>query len=321
MAERHPGTDREPSAVAAPATVGGQAVLEGVMMRSPSAWAVAVRRPDGVIEAIRHDLPRLSSRSRAARVPFLRGVLVLGESLTLGFRSLSWSAQKSIGGEEKPLGTGEIALSMTVALVLFAGLFIVAPAALANWAAGDSGLAFAAIEAVVRILLFVGYLWAIGRSAEIRRVFCYHGAEHMAIHAFERGEPLSVDSVSRFPPQHPRCGTSFLLIVVLLSIVIFTLLGRPAWPLLVASRLVGIPVIAGIAYELLRFSGLHAGSRLGHALAVPGLWLQRLTTARPDPDMIEVAVAGLLSSLDDEQVAEVGARGPLPEAAVVARAR
>lgn len=321
MGERDPSTGRESPPVAPTLTVGGQAVLEGVMMRAPNAWAVAVRRPDGVIESIRHHLPRLSSRSRAARIPFLRGVLVLGESLTLGFRSLSWSAQKSIGEDEKPLGRGEIALSMTLALVLFAGLFIVAPAALAQWAAGDSGVAFAAIEAVVRIVLFVGYLWAIGRSSEIRRVFCYHGAEHMAIHAFEKGEPLSVDSVSRFPPQHPRCGTSFLLIVVVLSIVVFTLLGRPGWPLLVASRLVGIPVIAGIAYELLRFSGLHAGSRLGRALAEPGLWLQRLTTGRPEPAMIEVAVASLLSALDDEQVAEIESRGPLPEAAVAARAR
>ncbi len=302
-------------------SVGGQAVIEGVMMRAPNAWAVAVRRPGGSIEAVRHPLPRLSSRSRLARVPFIRGMLVLGESLTLGFRALSWSAQKAADEDEEPLTGRQIAGSMTIALVLFAGLFILIPAAVARVAAGESTLVFNGIEGLVRLALFVGYIWAIGRSEEIRRVFQYHGAEHMAIHAFEAGEPLSVESVRRYRPEHPRCGTSFLLIVVVFSILVFSLLGRPGWVMLVVSRIVLIPVIAGLAYELLKFSGTRQSDRLGRFLAAPGLWLQRLTTGVPEPDMIEVAVTSLLSALDEDQVAEIERRGPLPEAAVAARAR
>lgn len=302
-------------------SVGGQAVIEGVMMRAPDAWAVAVRRPGGVIEAVRHPLPRLSSRSRLARVPFIRGMLVLGESLTLGFRALSWSAQKAAGEDEEPLTRRQVAGSMTVALVLFAALFILIPAAVARLTAGESTLAFNAVEGVVRLALFVGYIWAIGRSEEIRRVFQYHGAEHMAIHAYEAGEPLGVDSVARYRPEHPRCGTSFLLIVVVFSILVFSLLGRPGWVGLIVSRVVLIPVIAGLAYELLKFAGTHRSQWLGRVLAAPGLWLQKLTTGQPESDMIEVAVASLLSALDDEQVQEIRRRGPLPSAAEAARAR
>ena len=313
---------RPPSGSIDPAqSVGGQAVLEGVMMRAPTAWAVAVRKPDGEIEAQRHELPRLSSRSKWAKVPFIRGVLVLGESLTLGFRALSWSAQKSIGEDEEELSRLEIVGSLTLAMILFAGLFIVLPAAAANLVASQSDTAFVVLEAVIRLALFVAYIWALGRSKEIRRVFQYHGAEHMSIHAYENGQPLSVDSVKRYRPEHPRCGTSFLLIVILLAIVVFTFVGRPSWPWLVGSRILGIPVIAGMSYELLRWSGTHGGERVAAILAAPGLWLQRLTTGVPEEPMIEVAVASLLSALDAERADEVLSRGEVPESAVRARAR
>lgn len=295
-------------------------MLEGVMMRAPTAWAVAVRKPDGEIEAQRHELPRLSSRSKWAKVPFIRGVLVLGESLTLGFRALSWSAQKSIGEDEEELSRLEIVGSLTLAMVLFAGLFIVLPAAAANLVATESDTAFVVLEAVIRLALFVAYIWALGRSKEIRRVFQYHGAEHMSIHAFENGQPLSVDSVKRYRPEHPRCGTSFLLIVILLAIVVFTFVGRPSWPWLVGSRILGIPLIAGMSYELLRWSGTHGGERMAAILAAPGLWLQRLTTGVPEEPMIEVAVTSLLSALDPERADEVLARGEVPESAARARA-
>jgi uncharacterized protein YqhQ len=303
-----------------PMSVGGQAVLEGVMMRAPGAWAVAVRRPDGVIEAIRHSLPRLSSRSKAAKVPFVRGIMVLGESLTLGYRALTWSAQKAAGEDEEELTRGQIALSMGFALVIFVGLFILLPAVVAGWVDGGSGIAFATIESVLRLALFVGYLWAIGRSKEIRRVFQYHGAEHMAIHAFEAGEPLSVESVSRYRPEHPRCGTNFLMIVILISIVVFSFVGKPDWPLLILSRVVGIPLIAGVSYEVLKFAGTRQSDRVGRVLAAPGMWLQRLTTGTPEPRMIEVAVTSLVSALEDHQVEELVARGGLPEVALTARA-
>jgi len=301
-------------------SVGGQAVLEGVMMRAPSAWAVAVRRPDGGIEAVRHPLPRLSSRSRLAAVPFVRGILVLGESLTLGMRALSWSAEKAVGEEEEPLTRGQLAWSMVLALGIFAGLFVLLPAAAANWLAGESHVVFATLEAVIRIGLFVVYIWAIGRTEDIARVFRYHGAEHMSIHALEAGVPLSVDEVARFRPEHPRCGTSFLVIVMLLTIVVFTAVGRPGWVLLLLSRLLGIPVIAGISYEVLKWSGTNITSGVARFLAAPGLWLQRLTTGVPDAAMIEVALTSLLSALDPPLVEEAVARGGVPPAVLAARA-
>ena len=315
-------TSSPPSGSIDPAqSVGGQAVLEGVMMRAPTAWAVAVRRPDGEIEAQRHELPKLSSRSKWAKVPLVRGMLVLGESLTLGFRALRWSAQKSVGEDEEELSRLEIAGSLGIAMVLFIGLFIVLPAAAANLVVGESDTAFVVLEAVIRLVLFVAYIWLLGRSKEIRRVFQYHGAEHMSIHAYENGQPLSVESVKRYRPEHPRCGTSFLLIVILLAIVVFTLVGRPSWPWLVGSRILGIPLIAGLSYELLRWSGTNSSERVAAILAAPGMWLQRLTTGVPEEPMIEVAVTSLLSALDDDQAAEVIARGEIPETSVRARAR
>jgi uncharacterized protein YqhQ len=301
-------------------TVGGQAVLEGVMMRAPSAWAVAVRRPDGAIESIRHHLPRLTSRSAWAKIPLVRGMLVLAESLTIGFKALSWSAQKSIGEEEEEMTKGQIAGSMTLAVAFFVGLFVVVPTVAARFLTQDRSFIYAAVEGLIQLGIFLGYLWLLGRSEEIRRVFAYHGAEHMSIHAYEAGDQLSADRVSRYRPEHPRCGTSFLLIVMILAIVIFGLLGRLPWPLLILSRLIGIPLIAGISYEILKASGKHQETRWGRFLAAPGLWLQRLTTRVPEEDQIEVAVASLLSSLEADQVEEILRRGPVPEASLAARA-
>jgi uncharacterized protein YqhQ len=300
-------------------TVGGQAVIEGVMMRAPGAWSVAVRQPDESITARRDDLARLSERNRAARIPLVRGVLVLWESLSLGFRALSWSAEKAAGEEEKPLSKTEIGWTMAVAIVLFAGLFILLPALVAGLFSGESGLLFNVLEGLVRLALFVGYIWAIGRSKEIGRVFEYHGAEHMSIHAYEAGEPLSIDSVRRYPPEHPRCGTSFLLIVVLGSIVFFSFFGQPGWAFLVVSRLLGIPIIAGLAYELLRWSGTRTTGRAARILAAPGLWLQKLTTRVPDDAQIEVAISSLVVALDDEMLEAVRGRGGVPETALQAR--
>lgn len=308
------GEDIDPSK-----TVGGQAVIEGVMMRAPGAWAVAVRKADDQIVARRDDLPRLSTRSRWAKVPLIRGILVLGESLSLGFRALSWSAQNAEGEEEEPLSKGEIGWTMLVAILIFAGLFIILPAAVAGWLATDSNLWFTTLEGLLRLAIFIGYIWAIGRSEEIGRVFEYHGAEHMSIYAFEAGEPLSIESVKRYPPEHPRCGTSFLMIVVLGSIILFSFLGRPDWYLLIASRLLGIPIIAGIAYELLRFSGTRGNSRLARFLAAPGLWLQKLTTRVPTDDQIEVAISSLVVAVEQDVFDEIVSRGDVPEVATRVR--
>jgi uncharacterized protein YqhQ len=289
------------------------------MMRTPSAWSVAIRRPDGEVVAQRNKLPRLSERNRWARIPFLRGIFVLGESLTLGFKALSWSAQMATDEEEEPITAAQIGWTMTLALVFFAGVFILIPAFLAGAVTDDSRILFNVVEGLVRLGLFVGYIWAIGRSKEIARVFEYHGAEHMSIHAYEAGEPLSVESVSRYRPEHPRCGTSFLLIVVLGSIVVFTFFGIPGLVFLVASRLLGIPLIAGLAYEVLRWSGLHPGGRLAGILAAPGIWLQKLTTAVPEKDQIEVAISSLVVALDENRFREVTSRGKIPGVALAAR--
>lgn len=290
-------------------TVGGQAVIEGVMMRAPSGWAVAVRLPSGAIETRSEELPRLSSRSRLARMPFVRGVMGLGESVTLGMRALTWSAQKQAGEEEEELSNWQLIGSMSLAMLFFAAVFILGPAALADWLSGDSRVLFGLYEGVIRLAIFVGYIWLIGRMEDIKRVFQYHGAEHKTIHAYEAGDALSVENIQRYRPEHPRCGTNFLLIVLLLAITVFTIIGKgPIW-WLITSRLIFIPVIAGMAYEILRYAGLSSDSRLGSALAVPGLWLQRLTTGQPDDGQVEVAVASLIAALDEDSVDALFARG------------
>jgi uncharacterized protein YqhQ len=319
LTQSEPAAPRLSGSIDPAKTVGGQAVIEGVMMRAPGAWSVAVRQPDQTIVARRDVLGRLAERNRAARIPLLRGIVVLWESLSLGFRALSWSAEKASGEEEEPLTRAQIGWTMTLAFVLFAGIFILLPALAAGAVSGESGIVFNVIEGVARLVLFVGYIWAIGRSSEIGRVFEYHGAEHMSIHAYEAGEPLSIESVRRYPPEHPRCGTSFLLIVVLGSIILFTFFGRPGWAFLIASRLLGIPVIAGFAYELLRWSGTRNSGLLARGLAKPGVWLQKLTTRVPDESQIEVAISSLVVALDDEMVDDVIGRGGVPESALVVR--
>lgn len=286
-------------------------------MRAPHRWAVAVRRPDGVIEAIRHELPRLSARSWAARVPFLRGVMVLVESMQLGFRALSWSAQKA-GDDDEELTRAQIITTMVVAVVLALALFIGAPVAAASFLHrffDESSLAFVVIDGLVRIALIVAYIWAISRASEIKRVFEYHGAEHMTIHAFEAGEPLGVEDVARYSPRHPRCGTSFIVIVAMVAFVIFLTLAT--LPLLwqIIARVVLIPVIAGVAYEVLKAA---ADTRWLAWASLPGIWLQAITTERPTPDQIEVAIASLLAALTDDERLEVETRGPVAVGALAA---
>ena len=304
------------------AKVGGQAVIEGVMMRAPSGWAVAVRNPVGEIEAVSHRLPRLSSRSRWAKVPLVRGVLVLGESLSLGFRALAWSGRRSAGEDEAPPSTGQMVGSMTVAAVFFLGIFVVIPLLVARWGGLDaSSVVFHLVEAIIRIGLLVGYVWLIGRWDEIARVFAYHGAEHMTIHAYEAGDPLDLARIRTYRPEHPRCGTSFLLIVMLTAIVVFSMIGSLPWYGLIASRVVLIPLVAGISYEILKLGAARPDGLAGRILTAPGLWLQRLTTRVPDESMIEVAVVALLHALTDDEVGELEARGPIAPAALDAFGR
>lgn len=299
------------------AAVGGQAVIEGVMMRAPEAWAVAVRRPDGVIEAQRNELPALTGRSRWARTPFIRGVLVLVEALNLGFKALSWSAQKS-GEEDEELTRGHIVVTMAVAVVLALGLFVLGPAFAAGWLkqfVGDSALAFVVIDGVIRIGLVVGYIWLIGRSKEVQRVFEYHGAEHKTIHAYESGDPLNLEAIQRYSPRHPRCGTSFIIIVAMVAFVVFLFLAPLPFLWQVLGRVLLIPVIAGVSYEVLRAA---AGHRWMAWATRPGIWIQGITTKEPADDQVEVAVVSLVAALSDESVAEIKRRGPMVPAVLTA---
>ena len=310
-----------------PPTVGGQALIEGVMVRAPQAWAVAARRPNGTLVAQRRELPRLSTRTKAAKTPFLRGILVLMESLNLGFRSLAWSAEiaaqepgddpDTVEGPADSLGW-RLWLWMGVAMAFFVAFFMVVPATVARWTAGESGLLFGVLESVIRLALFIGYIWGIGRMADIKRVFAYHGAEHMTIHAYEKDDLLALHTIRKYPPEHPRCGTNFLLIVVIISIVAFALVGNPDWLTLIVSRVVLIPVIAAIAYELLKFAGKRQSQTLGRWLATPGIWLQKLTTRQPDAGQIAVAITALLSALDDSERTRLLSTGFIPASVVEA---
>jgi uncharacterized protein YqhQ len=271
---------------------GGQAVVEGVMMRGRDLWAVAVRRPDRSIHVESHEIHSIADRFRILRKPGLRGVIALGQSLTVGVRALSISANQA-SPEDVQLSSGQMALSMTVAFVLFIGIFIVGPAAVFRWVGRrvESGLLVNVLEGLFRIALFLAYLALIGRTKDIRRVFQYHGAEHKTIAAYEHDEPLVPERVDRYSTLHVRCGTNFLLIVMVIAILVFALFGNPGIWWRIGSRILAIPLIAGIGYEMLRLGARFERSTFMRALMAPGLWLQKITTKQPDGDQIEVAIA------------------------------
>jgi uncharacterized protein YqhQ len=292
--------------------------MEGVMMRAPTLWAVACRRPDGSIITQRNDLPNLSGKSRWRKVPFTRGVLVLVESLSLGFKALSWSAVQSGAEEEDELSKGQVFWTMVLAVVVALALFILLPAFAANYLktfVSDTSIAFVVIDGVLRLGLIVLYIWAISRSKEIARVFQYHGAEHKTIHAYENGDPLSLDAIQAYSPRHPRCGTSFILIVGMVAFFVFLALAPLPFVWQVVARVALIPLIAGLSYEVLK---LGANKRWMSWANRPGIWLQRITTKEPSDDMVEVAVASLLAALTADEAAAVEERGPIVAAALAA---
>ncbi|MGZ5351953.1 MAG: DUF1385 domain-containing protein [Actinomycetota bacterium] len=271
---------------------GGQAVIEGVMMRGREVWAVAVRRPAGDIHIESHDIDSVMKRHPLLAKPFLRGVIALGQALGIGFRALSISARES-APEDEQLTSRQMGLSMVIAGVLFIGLFIVLPAATFGWVGRrvESGLLVNVLEGVFRVALFLGYLLVIGRTKDIRRVFAYHGAEHKTIAAFEHDEPLVPERVDRYSTLHVRCGTNFLLLVMVITIFVFALFGSPGLWWRIGSRILAIPIIAGIAFELLRLGARFPDSRFMRTVMTPGLWLQKITTKPPDRDQIEVAIS------------------------------
>jgi uncharacterized protein YqhQ len=271
---------------------GGQAVLEGVMMRGRDDWAIAVRKPDGDVHLEGHRINSIAKRFRILRWPGFRGVIALGQALSIGVKALTISANQS-AEEDAKLTPRQMALSMTLALLIFIGLFMVLPAFVSGLARDrvGSGLLVNLGEGLFRVALFLGYLALVGRMREIRRVFEYHGAEHKTIAAFEHRATLEPDSVDRFSTLHVRCGTNFLLIVMIIAILVYSLLGNPSIGWRIGSRLLLLPVIAGLAFELLRLGARFGSSPVMRALMAPGLWLQKITTQPPATDQIEVAIA------------------------------
>src|ERR671925_2420801 len=289
--------------------IGGQAVLEGVMMRGPSNWSVAVRTPKGEIEQVSSSINSAMNRHRLFRLPVIRGVIALGESLAIGFRALAISAnyaarQDGEDGEvETELSRGALIFAFAVAIGFAVMLFKVTPALITDWIGIEAGW-FVIVEGLIRVTLFVAYLGAISLLPDLRRVFQYHAAEHKAINAYEAGEELEPERVQRYSQIHPRCGTAFLLWVMVIAIFVFAFFGRPAWYWLITTRIALLPVIAGLAYELIRFAGKHQRNRILMTLLAPGLWLQRLTTRQPSLDQIEVSIHALKEVLSLESRAE-----------------
>jgi uncharacterized protein YqhQ len=282
------------------APIGGQAVLEGVMMRGPGNWALAVRKPNGEIAEVNRSIESLMLRHWVWRLPVIRGVIALGESLAIGFRALAISAnyaaqEEGDDGEEvaTELTRGQLLLAFGVAIGFALILFKVTPALLTSWLPIETTGLFVVVEGVIKVAIFVLYLVVISLLPDLRRVFQYHAAEHKVINAYEAGEELVPDRVQRFSLIHPRCGTAFLLWVMVIAIFVFAFLGRPPLPWLIASRILLLPLIAGLAYELIRFAGKHSENRVLMTLLAPGLWLQRLTTRQPSLDQIEVSIRAL----------------------------
>ncbi len=277
-----------------PHTYGGQAIIEGVMIRGQRNIAIAVRRPDGSIALKRQPLTPIFT-GRLRRIPLARGVIAMAETLTLGMRALTYSANVAAEAEGEEISARSMAGMMAVSLTIAIGLFFLVPVLASDRLEGLLGSSLMAniAEGVIRLGLFLGYILLIGRMNDIRRVFMYHGAEHMTVHAQERGDPLNVAHIRRYPTAHPRCGTAFLLVVMVVAILAFIFVGREPFWWLIASRIVLVPLIAAVSYEVIRFSGRHAANPLVALITAPSLALQSLTTRQPDDDQIEIAIAAM----------------------------
>lgn len=285
--------------------IGGQAVIEGVMMRAPRSMAIAVRRPDGEIVVQRNRVVPLSERFPIVKLPLVRGAVALFSSLIIGIKALNYSANEALAEGEKKEEISALAMGGTMAVALLFGilLFFILPLYLTKLLVpviGDSNLVFNLVDGVIRVIVFLLYIFSISRMKDIQRVFQYHGAEHKSIFAFESGLNLTVENVKRFSRLHPRCGTSFLLIVMLVSIFIFSLIPK-LWPfyLKAGARIFLLPLIAGVSYELLKWSARHDTSLIVRMLIAPGLALQKLTTREPDDDQLEVAIRSMEEALEE----------------------
>jgi len=272
-------------------TIGGQAVIEGVLMRTLDEYAVAVRNPKNKIIVKKEKIKTASDKFKLFKFPFFRGILALYETMVLGFKALIYSAHVSAGEEER-LSKKEMAIAIVLSILLSVVIFIALPFFLASLATKDN-LLFNLLDGLLRLLALFAYLIFISFFKDVRRLFEYHGAEHMSIHAYEHKDKLIPKNIKKYPTMHPRCGTSFLLIVVIMSILVFSVVTTENFVLKFFGRLLLLPVVAGLSYELLKFSAKHQHNFLIKPLTLPGIWLQYITTKRPDNSQIEVAVASL----------------------------
>ncbi len=285
------------------APVGGQAVLEGVMMRGVSTWAVAVRKPAevglGSIDVQASPLVSWTKRRRIYRAPVIRGVVALVESLAIGLRALGISANAQLPESEQEISSGVWAGTVIISLLFAIGLFFVVPVGLTSLIKHQLGssVVFWAVEGVLRTAIFLGYLVLLSRLADLRRVFEYHGAEHKTISCFEASDELVPERAKLYSRLHPRCGTSFLLIVMIMAIFVFAPIGLPAWWILVLTRILGVPLIAGLSFEVIKWAGRNRRRRWVRAIMFPGLQLQKLTTREPDLEQLAVAIAALKAVL------------------------
>lgn len=288
------------------APVGGQAVIEGVMMRGIRHWAVAVRKEDGSIDTEITEFESAVKSNRFYKLPVVRGVVALVESMGIGIKALGIAANKQLGEEEEEIGGATWALTVAFSLVFAIGFFFLLPLGVINVVQGQSGssLEFVLLEKLLRIVIFILYLWVISLLPDLRRVFEYHGAEHKTIFNYESGLPLSPENAARFTRFHPRCGTSFLLLVFIVSIFVLVPLGRPDWYILYPSRVLAVPLVAGLAFELIKQIGKHRTKLWARAVMWPGLQLQRLTTREPDAEQLAVAIASLEAVLERENPRE-----------------
>ena len=279
------------------------------MIRGPHTAVVACRRPDGEI-VCRSETVGGTLTNRIRRVPLLRGTIVMGETLTMGMRALMFSSNVALGEDEKEVTSGTVWATVIASLLLVGALFFAGPVLLSRWLESiiDGDLLVVLIEGLIRLALVVGYIAVIGLLPDIRRVYAYHGAEHKSIHALEHGDPLEADSVQRHPTAHVRCGTSFLLTVVVVSVIVFSALGTPPLWLRLLSRIALLPVIAAISYELIRLGGAFSSNRIVRVIMWPNLALQRLTTRQPDDAQVEVALRALNEVLAAE--AAVATKNP-----------
>jgi uncharacterized protein YqhQ len=298
------------------APVGGQAVLEGVMMRGVNSWALAVRKPPGSetvglgeIDVQAFPLDSWARRRRVYRLPVIRGVVALVESLAIGMRALGLSANAQLPEDEQEISGGAWVGAMIVASLFAIGLFFVVPVGLTSLIKHQLGssVAFWAVEGVVRTAIFLGYLVLLSRLRDLRRVFEYHGAEHKAISCYEASDELTPERAALYSRLHPRCGTSFLLIVMIMAIFVFAPIGLPAWWILVLTRIIGVPVIAGLSFEVIKWAGRNRRRGWVRAIMYPGLQLQRLTTREPALDQLAVAIASLKAVLARQEGAGVSA--------------